>query len=160
MTTQTDDTRRILDMLQDGKITVDEADRLLKALSESKAGQTGSAGQAGEAEAAADGADRVRWIRINIQKPADEDHKAKNVNIRVPIAIVKGGMRLGAIIGTFAGDKAARRMKADGLDIDVAKISSDLSKMNGPEFDEFLRSLNETNIEIDDGKSTVRITAE
>jgi hypothetical protein len=82
------------------------------------------------------------------------------VNIRVPIAIVKGGMRLGAIIGTFAGDKAARRMKAQGLDIDLAKISSDLSQMNGPEFDEFLRSLNETNIEIDDGQSQVRITAE
>jgi hypothetical protein len=32
--------------------------------------------------------------------------------------------------------------------------------MNGPEFDEFLRSLNETNIEIDDGKALVRITAE
>ena len=102
----------------------------------------------------------VRWIRINIQKPANDGHKAKNVNIRVPIAVVKGGMRLGAIIGTFAGDKAARRMKAQGLDIDLAKISSDLSQMNGPEFDEFLRTLHETNIEIDDGKAQVRITAE
>ena len=32
--------------------------------------------------------------------------------------------------------------------------------MNGPEFDEFLRSLDEMNIEIDDGRSQVRITAE
>ena len=69
-------------------------------------------------------------------------------------------MRLGAIIGTFAGEKAARQMKAQGLDIDLAKISSDLSQMNGPEFDEFLRSLHDTNIEIDDGKAQVRITAE
>ena len=154
MTTQTDDTRRILDMLQDGKITVDEADRLIKALGADRPAESA-------ADTAADTRERVRWIRINIQKPANNaDHKAKNVNIRVPIAIVKGGMRLGAIIGTFAGEKAARRMKAQGLDIDLAKISSDLSQMNGPEFDEFLRSLNETNIEIDDGKSTVRITAE
>jgi len=152
--TQTDETRRVLDMLQEGKITVDEADRLLKALSADRPPDTAAA------DAAADGRDRVRWIRINIQKPANDGHKAKNVNIRVPIAVVKGGMRLGAIIGTFAGDKAARRMKAQGLDIDLAKISSDLSQMNGPEFDEFLRSLNETNIEIDDGRSQVRITAE
>jgi hypothetical protein len=82
------------------------------------------------------------------------------VNIRVPIAVVKGGMRLGAIIGTVAGEKAARRMKARGLDIDLAAINSDLSGMNGPEFDAFLRSLNDTNIEIDDGKSQVRITCE
>ena len=155
MTTQTDDTRRILDMLQEGKITVDEADRLIKALSSDRPAETATA------DPATDGRERVRWIRINIQKPAsDAGHKAKNVNIRVPIAIVKGGMRLGAIIGTFAGEKAARRMKAEGLDIDLAKISSDLSQMNGPEFDEFLRSLNETNIEIDDGKSQVRITTE
>ena len=155
MTTQTDDTRRILDMLQEGKITVDEADRLIKALSADRPAEMAAA------DTATDGRERVRWIRINIQKSAnDAGHKAKNVNIRVPIAIVKGGMRLGAIIGTFAGDKAARRMKAQGLDIDLAKISSDLSQMNGPEFDEFLRSLNETNIEIDDGKAQVRITAE
>jgi hypothetical protein len=153
-TAQTDDTRRVLDMLQEGKITVDEADRLLKALTADRPPETAAA------DTATDGRDRVRWIRINIQKPANDGHKAKNVNIRVPIAVVKGGMRLGAIIGTFAGDKAARRMKAQGLDIDLAKISSDLSQMNGPEFDEFLRSLNETNIEIDDGRSQVRITAE
>jgi hypothetical protein len=155
MTSQTDDTRRILDMLQDGKVTVDEADRLIKALSAEQPADTATA------DTPTDGRERVRWIRINIQKSAnDAGHKAKNVNIRVPIAIVKGGMRLGAIIGTFAGQKTARRMKAEGLDIDLAKISSDLSQMNGPEFDEFMRSLNDTNIEIDDGKATVRITAE
>jgi hypothetical protein len=155
MTTQTDDTRRILDMLQEGKITVDDAGRLINALTADRRPETAAG------DTATDGRERVRWIRINIQKPAnDTGHKAKNVNIRVPIAIVRGGMRLGAIIGTFAGEKAARRMKAQGLDIDLAKISSDLSQMNGPEFDEFLRSLNETNIEIDDGNATVRITAE
>ena len=154
MITQTDDTRRILDMLSQGKISVDEADRLLKAMSADP--------PAGNAAAApSTDTTRARWIRINIHKPAkDETHRPKDVNIRVPIAVVKGGMRLGALIGTFAGEKAARRMKAQGLDIDLAKINSDLSQMNGPEFDEFLRSLNDTNIEIDDGKAQVRITAE
>lgn len=153
MITQTDDTRRILDMLSQGKISVDEADRLLKAFSADP--------PAGATAAPSTDTTRARWIRINIHKPAkDEAHRPKDVNIRVPIAVVKGGMRLGALIGTFAGEKAARRMKAQGLDIDLAKINSDLSQMNGPEFDEFLRSLNDTNIEIDDGKAQVRITAE
>ena len=154
MITQTDDTRRILDMLSQGKISVDEADRLLKAMSADP--------PAGNAAAApSTDTTRARWIRINIHKPAKDDgHRPKDVNIRVPIAVVKGGMRLGALIGTFAGEKAARRMKAQGLDIDLAKINSDLSQMNGPEFDEFLRSLHDTNIEIDDGKAQVRITAE
>jgi hypothetical protein len=153
-TTTTDDTRRILDMLQEGKITVDEADRLIKAIAADRPAPPDNA------DTEANGRDSVRWIRINIHKPAVDGHRRKDVNIRVPIAVVRGGMRLGAIIGTFAGTKAARRMKAEGHDIDLAKISSDLSQMNGPEFDEFLRSLNETNIEIDDGKAHVRITAE
>jgi hypothetical protein len=99
-------------------------------------------------------------VRINVHKPANEHHGEKDVNIRVPIAVVKGGMRLGAIIATFAGEKAAQRMKARGIDLDMSKINGDFSKMNGAEFDAFLKSLDDANIEIDDGKSQVRITCE
>jgi len=155
MTAQTDDTRRILDLLSQGKITVDEADRLIKALSADRPTETTAA------DKAADGRPAVRWFRINIHKPAKDDtHKPKDVNIRVPIAVVKGGMRLGAIIATFAGEKAAQRMKERGLDLDLSTINGDLSRMNGAEFDTFMQSLDEMNVEIDDGKSQVRITAE
>jgi hypothetical protein len=154
MITQTDDTRRILDMLSQGKITVDEADRLIKATSADRPAEPATA------DAATDGK-RVRWFRINIHKPAkDQMHTPKDVNIRVPVAVVKGGMRLGAIIATFAGEKAAQRMKERGLDLDLSTINGDLSRMNGAEFDTFLKSLDDMNIEIDDGKSRVRITAE
>ena len=69
-------------------------------------------------------------------------------------------MRLGALIATFAGEHAAQRMKERGLDLDLSQINGDLSKMNGPEFESFLKSLDDVNIEIDDGKSQVRITCE
>ena len=101
MTTQTDETRRILDMVSQGKITVDEADRLLKALAAEKA-DTGASARGGRTPS---------WFRINIHKLANEHRQAKDVNIRVPVAVMKGGMRLGAIIATFAGEKAAQRMK-------------------------------------------------
>ena len=154
MTTQTDDTRRILEMLSQGKITVDDADRLIQAVSADRAAAV-------PADTAADARPRARWFRINIHKPAkDEAHRAKDVNIRVPVAVVKGGMRLGAIIATFAGKNAAHKMKKDGVDIDLSTLNGDLSRMNGPEFDTFLKSLDETDIEIDDGKARVRITCE
>ena len=155
MTTQTDDTRRILDMLSQGTITVDQADRLIKALGADRPAEAASA------DSAAGDRPPPRWFRINIHKPAKDDaHRPKDVNIRVPIAVVKGGMRLGAIIATFAGEKAAQRMKARGLDLDLSTINGDLSRMNGAEFAAFLKSLDDMNIEIDDGKSQVRITAE
>jgi hypothetical protein len=155
MTTQTDDTRRILEMLSQGKITVDDADRLIQAVSADRAAASTPA------DAASDAKPRARWFRINIHKPSKDDtHQPKDVNIRVPIAVAKGGMRLGAIIATFAGEKAAQRMKARGLDLDLSAINGDLSRMNGAEFEAFMKSLDEMNIEIDDGRSTVRITAE
>ena len=150
-----DETRRVLDLLAQGKITVDEADRLIKAVSADGPAETATA------DAATDGRPRVRWFRINIRKPAkDQTHRPKDVNIRVPIAVVKGGMRLGAIIATFAGEKAAQRMKDRGLDLDLSTINGDLSRMNGAEFETFLKSLDDMNIEVDDGKSQVRITCE
>jgi len=153
MTTHTDDIRRVLDLLSQGKITVDEADRLIKAMS---ADRTTAAEDTGS-----DNRTAARWFRITIHKPAtDQTHKPKDLNIRVPIAVVKGGMRLGAIIATFAGEKAAQRMKERGVDLDLATINGDFSRMNGAEFDSFLRSLDEMNIEVDDGKSQVRITTE
>ena len=152
-----DERRRVLDLLAQGKITVDEADELLKTLG---ANATREAGAAPQADAATSDPQRTRWVRINVHKLANDDRTEKDVNIRVPIAVVKGGMRLGAIIATFAGEKAAKQMKERGLDLDLSTINGDLSRMNGAEFDVFMKSLDDMNIEIDDGRSQVRITAE
>jgi len=150
MTTENEDTRRILEMVSQGKLTVDDAERLLKAMAEA-GGATPTDGGTAPAP--------KRWLRINIHKPADEHRPhAKDVNIRVPMGVVRGGMRLGAIIATFAGEKAVRRMKVNGIDLDLAAINGDLSKLHGPEFDAFVNALHD--IDIDDGKSRVRITSE
>ena len=153
-----DERRRVLDLLAQGKITVDEADALLKTLGANATREAAGAPPAGDA--ATNDPQRTRWVRINVHRLADDCRGEKDVNIRVPIAVVKGGMRLGAIIATFAGEKAAQRMKARGIDLDISKINDDLSKMNGAEFDAFLKSLDDTSIEIDDGKSQVRISCE
>ena len=153
-----DERRRVLDLLAQGKITVDEADELLKTLGANATREAAGAPPAGDA--ATDDPQRTRWVRINVHRLAHDSRGEKDVNIRVPIAVVKGGMRLGAIIATFAGEKAAQRMKARGIDLDISKINDDLSKMNGAEFDAFLKSLDDTSIEIDDGKSQVRISCE
>ena len=148
-----DETRRVLDLLAQGKVTVDEAQQLLTAVAAPAADAPTSGGDENAPP-------KPRWLRIAIHKVGREGKRDKDVNIRVPIAIVKGGMRLGAIIATFAGEKAAQRMKERGLDLDLSTINGDLSRMNGAEFEIFHKSLDDMNIEIDDGKAQVRITAE
>jgi hypothetical protein len=141
-----DDTRRVLDLLAQGKVTVEEADRLLRAI---------TLDEPRRPEAGAPPADRakLRWVRIAVHTPAKEGHRDKDVNIRVPIAIVKSGMRLGALIPGMAGEQVSARLRERGLDIDF-------SKLDAAAIDEVLKELGDTNIEIDSGKAQVRITCE
>jgi hypothetical protein len=141
-----DETRRVLDLLAQGKISVDEADRLLRAMS------GGAARGAGAAAAQPDPAKR-RWVRIAVHKPGHGGNHEKDVNIRVPIAIVKSGMRLGALIPGLAGEQVSARLRERGLDLDF-------SKLDAAAIDEVLNELGDTNIEIDSGKAQVRITCE
>jgi hypothetical protein len=145
-----DDTRRILDLVANGKVTVDEAEQLMQAI-----GASPPPAPAAAAPLAPDAAERVqpRWVRINVHKTAREGKHDKDVNIRVPIAIVKSGMRLGALIPGLAGDQVAARMREKGLDVDF-------SKLDAATIEAVLKELGDTNIEIESGKSQVRITCE
>jgi hypothetical protein len=143
-----DDTRRILDLVAQGKVTVDEAQQLLGAIDAPSAEVAAPATGAEESERP-----KARWLRISIHKTGKEGHRDKDVNIRVPIAIVKTGMRLGALIPGLTGDQVARKMREKGLDVDFTKLDA-------AAIESVLKGLSDTNIEIDDGKAQVRITCE
>ena len=145
-----DDTRRVLDLVAQGKITVDEAQQLLSAIDAPAAKAEASA-----PAAAAEESDKpkAQWLRIAIHKTGKDGHRDKDVNIRVPIAIVKSGLRLGALIPGLAGDQVAARMREKGLDVDFTKLDA-------AAIDSVLKSLDDTHIDIDDGRAQVRITCE
>jgi hypothetical protein len=145
-----DDTRRILDLLANGKVTVDEAEQLMHAIGTATA--QASAAAAPPPPGAAE-RPKPRWVRINVHKTAHEGKHDKDVNIRVPIAIVKTGMRIGALIPGLAGDQVARKMREKGLDVDFTKLDA-------AAIESVIKDLGDTNIEIDDGKAQVRITCE
>jgi SHOCT-like protein len=140
-----DDIRRVLDLLAQGKVTVEEADRLLRAV-------TADEPRRQDGTPAAD-RPKLRWLRIAVHKPARDGHHDKDVNIRVPIAIIKSGMRLGALIPGMAGEQVSARLRERGLDIDF-------SKLDAAAIDDMLKEISDTNIEIDAGRAQVRITCE
>jgi hypothetical protein len=144
-----DDTRRILDLLAQGKITVDEAQQLLGAINEpASVGQAAPAAGPDQGEHA-----EPRWVRIAIHKMGRDGMRNKDFTIRVPIAMVRTGMRIGSLIPGLAGEQVQARMREKGLDVDFTKLDATA-------IDSVLKSLGETDIEIDDGRSQVRITAE
>ena len=135
-----DETRRVLEMLSEGKVTVLEAEQLLQAVH-------------GAAGAAPDGKKpEPRYIRIQVTQPDREGKKAETVNIRVPLTVVRGGLRLGAFIPGMLGQSKIRLR--DGGEID-------LLKMDPAHFEAMLKDLGEVSVHVDDeeGKQ-VRIRCE
>lgn len=152
-----DETRRVLDLLAQGKITVDEAGELLRAIRESEA-----AGP--DASTSADR--RARYIRIAVHRRAragDDPRQVhrwpgcmaggpNEVNIRVPMALVRNGMRLGAFVPGGA-DFVAQALRERG-------IKGDLSKITPEQLETLLTEMGELTVDVDHGRAQVRISAE
>ena len=161
-----DETRRVLDLLAQGKITVDEADQLLRAIDAPPQEPEGSVETGGERKrkwrgifglgavpASPSDAPGLRYLKIEVHKPATESRREKHVNIRVPIALVRSGMRLGAIVGGYADNDVTRRLLERGIDLDLSKIDQ-------TQIDDLMKNLGELRVNIDKGRSQVRITCE
>lgn len=78
-----DERMKILRMLEEGKLTAEEASRLLKALAHGKP----------EPRAASSGGEPARWMRVRV---TDLDGEHTSVNVNLPIGLVNVGLRLGA----------------------------------------------------------------
>lgn len=144
-----EDTKKILELLASGKVTVDEADRLLRAVA---AGPAGPRAEAKDEAPPAAGKPQARFLRIAVQKSANECGPEKQVNIRVPISLVKGGMRLGAMIPGY-GDAINEQLRRHGVDLDVTKLSA-------VNLEDALKDMGELAVDVDQGKAQVRITCE
>jgi hypothetical protein len=145
-----ENTRRVLDLLAQGKVTVDEAEKLLNAIGPEPGAQPAASRTDNGAPA------KPRYIRINVHKAATDHHGDKDVNIRVPIAIVRSGMRIGAMIPGLAGERMHAHLRERGVDVDLSKIDPAM-------IESLLNDLGEVNIDVDSGrggKAQVRITCE
>ena len=132
-----EDTRRVLEMLSQGKITVQEADQLLTAVSEP--------GQAADEKKS-----EPRFFRILVNKPPRDGRKAENVNVKVPMTVIRGGLRLGALIPGFLAQKKVRL--ANGTEFDLSKVTyADLEAM--------INDIGEVTVDVD-GDAQVRIRCE
>jgi hypothetical protein len=127
--------KRVLEMLAQGKITSDEAEQLLEKLEASRADDEHSNG--------ARTAGVPRYLRI-LMGDADGD----KVNIRIPLALVRTGIKL----STMVPSKVSEKMKEKGIDL------SPLSELQD---EELMKALEELSVDVDspDGDS-VRIFCE
>jgi hypothetical protein len=112
--------RQILDMLADGKLTVDQAERLLTAVdSGGPAGYTAAGTVAGATVKT-----RAKYIRVLVE--ADESMTgmkgSTSVNVRVPIQLLRSGVRLASLIPTQAHDQLDEAFSKHGVPITLSQI--------------------------------------
>jgi hypothetical protein len=144
-----EDTRRILDLLAAGKITVDEAQQLIGALGESNA-DAGMSGRGAPSETARPPA---RFLRVTITRaPNDWRPHGKTVNIRVPMSMIRGGIQLGSLVPGLS-EKLNVRLHPGAPPLDF-------SKLNPVELERVLREIDDLSIDVDGGKKQVHFHCE
>jgi hypothetical protein len=108
--------KRILKMLADGKISASEAEELLDAM-----------GKGGGHDADADSAavDRkslknIKYIYVKVLSSQND-----NVDVRVPLGLIRAGMRLTSLIPAQAMDHINNTMHEKGMKFDLNNLKPD-----------------------------------
>lgn len=114
---------KILEMLSEGKITVNEAEELLTALEEP--GEDVKSGK------------KRKYLKINVFDTTDPDGKAK-VNIRVPFKLVKWGLRFAPKGGRInIGDEQFTQAEFDEMIEELTE--GDIVEIISEEDDKFVK---------------------
>ena len=144
-----DNRRQVLDMLADGKITVDEAERLLLLVD-----RESSASQRPKPEARSQST-TPRYVRIVVQPEdnGDGDDSSNLVNIRVPMSMLRAGMQLPALLPEMAALGINQALREKGIDIDVARLKAQ-------DIERLLEALQEFEVDVHTGDQRVLIYVE
>jgi hypothetical protein len=133
----TDKRRQILDMLAAGKLTAAEAERLIAAL------------ERGTAMAAPE---KLKYLRVLVDTVDEHDGPTK-VNVRVPMQLLRAGVRLTGVIPTKARDQVNEALRKEGIPFDINKLTPD-------NLEEMVEQLRELSVDVDNDRAKVRVFCE
>ncbi len=133
--------RKVLEMLAEGKITVADAERLLAAVEDrSLAGGPQTSGGTS-----------CQYLRVLVE-PGPGSESKDRVNIRVPMKLIRAGLKFAAFIPHAAHGRVNEALRERGIDVDLAKITPQ-------DLEDLVTNLDDMTVEVD-GKDKVRIFCE
>lgn len=139
-----EDRRSILQMLSEGKLTPDEAERLIAALERDPAPRL--EGAAPKSKPA------PKYLRVAVD--TDEGHGGPTkVNVRVPMNLLRAGVRLSSIIPPHARDRVNAAMRENGVPFDINSLKPE-------NLEELVEQLNDLTVDVDQDRTKVRIYCE
>jgi len=134
--------RKILNMLAEGKITASDAEKLLDALNKS---------ESTEEKEKPVLKSKMKCLKIEVEPKGDK--KKEKVNIKIPLQVIRAGIKLGAVLPGGARDKVNEVLREKGISLDV-------NELKGDSIEGILESLEEMSIDVDDDDEKVRIFCE
>jgi hypothetical protein len=134
-----DNRRQILDMLAQGKITSEEAERLIAALERSDAPVSRAAGN-------------FKYLRVLVDANDPHDGPTK-VNVRVPMQLLRAGVKLTGVIPDRARDQVNEAMRKEGILFDINKLTPD-------NLEEMIEQLRDLTVDVDNASAKVRVFCE
>jgi hypothetical protein len=146
MTTETNPDRRlILDMLAQGKITAEDAERLLEALDASKQ----------ETTAAATGPENKKARPRHLCILVNEGPRGERINVRIPLVVLRSGMKLASFLPRQAHAVVCDALGKEGIHLGGSKVKAE-------QLDELLDQLRleDLVVDLDDKHTKVRIFCE
>jgi len=139
-----EDRKRILDLLADGKINADEAERLIAALSGDRANGGADASPARKPP---------KYLRVVVDSGGGYGEGPAKVNVRIPMQLLRAGVRLGALIPVQAREQVNSALREQGIPFDVGQIKPE-------NLEALIEQLGDFNVDVDDGRAKVRVFCE
>jgi antitoxin component of RelBE/YafQ-DinJ toxin-antitoxin module len=129
--------RQILQMLSEGKISADEAERLISALEE------GSAGKPSENVYGSDAKAKPKYLRVQVDSEDNDGHEGPTkVNVRVPMQLLRAGVKLAGLIPAQALHRANDAIHEQGIPFDLTQIKPE-------NLEELIEQLSDLSVDVD-----------
>ncbi|MBS0361912.1 MAG: hypothetical protein JSR98_11055 [Proteobacteria bacterium] len=141
----TNDRRAVLQMLAEGKITAEEAERLLSAL------ERNDAPPASDPRPTMGSNGAPKYLRVTVD--AQEEGSPVKVNIRVPMALLRAGVRLSSLLPPEARAQVNEELAKNGVPFDIGAIKPE-------NLEELVTHLNDLQVDVDSHDAKVRVFCE
>ena len=113
--------KRILEMLAEKKISVEEAAKLLSLTQSSESSISGAP------DSTREGKPMHKYLRIVVQPNPESGQGAdyEHVNIRVPMTLIRAGIKLASLIPPQATEHVNEALRNKGIDMDLRNIKAE-----------------------------------
>ena len=164
--------KRILSMVAEGKITVEEAEKLLNALSLNEVMEEDpSLEDQMEPESRNQGSHSTRtttnkrtitrieggwkkpkFLHVKVE-PKSDNEDAQRVHIKVPLQLLSAGVKLASLVPNNVENKVQSALKKEGIEFDMSKLKDGT-------LEELVDHLGGINIDVDSKDERVKIFCE